>query len=63
MPNVYFPIEKISLGVTQLIFHGVNKSWAPNLFSAAKTKVVKTFMASNLLFILENKSWGYKSQS
>jgi len=34
----------------------------PTYFFAAKTKVVKTYMASNVLFILENKSWGYKSQ-
>jgi len=31
-------------------------------FFAAKIKVIKTFMAANLIFILENKSWGYKSQ-
>jgi len=35
----------------------------PTDFFAAKIKVVKTFMASNALFILENKSWGYKPNS
>jgi len=33
------------------------------LIFAAKIKVVKTFMASNLLFMLENKSWGIKANS
>jgi len=41
---------------------GNNKSWAPNLFFAAKIKVRKTFMTSNLFVMFENKSWGYKSQ-
>jgi len=48
VPNFYFPHEKITVGA-QLIF-------------TAKIKVVKTFMASQLLSILENKSWGYKNQ-
>jgi len=53
--NFYVPMQKISWGFAQLIFHGENKSWEINLFSTTKIKVVKTFMASNLLFILENK--------
>jgi len=36
-----------------LFFHWENKKWAPNLFFAAKVKVVKTFMASNLLLFLK----------
>ena len=61
--QLLFPPMKNKLGAKpQLIFSwGGNKSWVPNLFFVANIQVVKTFMASNLLFILENKSWGYKS--
>jgi len=54
---------KISWGeAPTYFFMGEIKVEHPTYFFAAKIKVVKTFMASNLLFILENKSWGYKSQ-
>ena len=52
---------KNKLGLRPNLFvHGEIKIEHPTFF-AAKIKVVKTFMASNLLFVLENKSWGYKS--
>jgi len=46
-----------------LFFMGKIKVGHPTYFSAAEIKVVKTFMASNLLFVLENKSWGIKPNS
>ena len=48
----------LSIGLN---IQGKIKVGHPTYFFAAKIKVVKTFMASNLLFILENKSWGYKT--
>ena len=62
MLNFYSPHEKISWGFAPTYFFmGKIKVEHPTYLFAAKIKVVKTFMASNLLFILENKSWGYKS--
>jgi len=37
---------------------GEIKVGQPNYLFAAKITVVKAFMASNVFFILENKSWG-----
>jgi len=48
-PPTYFFMGKIKVGHPTYLF-------------AAKIEVVKTFMASNLLFVLENRSWGYKNQ-
>jgi len=54
-----FPMK--SWGETPTYFFmGEIKVGHPTYLFAAEIKVVKTFMASNLLFILENKSWGYK---
>jgi len=59
LPNFYFPHEKLSWGFAPTYFHGENnKHGHPTYFFS---QIVKTFMASNLLFIFENKSWGYKS--
>jgi len=44
-----------------LFLMGEIKVEHPTYFFAAKMKIAKTFMASNLLFIPENKSWGCKS--
>jgi len=34
----------------------------PTYFFRRENKVVKTFMASNLLWVLENNKWEFKSQ-
>jgi len=52
--------NKLGLRPTDF-FIGKIKVGHPTYLFTAKIKVVKTFMASNSLFILENKSWGYKS--
>ena len=75
--QLVFSRRKNKLGAQLLFSSWKNKlgeaptyfSWGKEKFNtqlvlfAAKIKVVKTFMASNLLFIIENKSWGYKIQS
>jgi len=58
--QLVFPQWKIKLGRSPNLFvMGNTKVEHPTYVFAAKIKVVKTFMASN---VLENKRWGYKSQ-